>query len=148
MRRLLSMILASCTWFCTADSCEYCFISEHGYVFDMNRTLIRLDSRLQLFSGLTNSSSLNDNVTTRYLTTFLTVNVAAGRWGYTLSLPYVYRAQRNTIVGSPSLHFEHAGRVVSTVDSSALETQSSTGLGDASAIDERFRLATGVQVSL
>jgi hypothetical protein len=117
-----------------ARSCEYCFISEHGYVFDMNRTLVRLDSRLQLFSGLTNSASLTDDVTTRYLTTNLTVNFASGRWGYTLSLPYVSRTQRNTYVGSPSLHYEHTGRVVSTVDSSSLETQSVAGLGDASAI--------------
>jgi hypothetical protein len=62
-----------------ATACEYCFISEHGYVFDMNRTLIRFDSRLQSFSGLTNSSSPTDDVSTQYITSWITVNYATGR---------------------------------------------------------------------
>ncbi len=118
----------------SATACEYCFISEHGYVFDINRTLIRLDTRLQSFSGLTNSSSLNDDVTTQYVTSFFTLNYAAGRWGYTLAVPFVYRFQRNTYVGTPSLHYEHVGRVVSTLDSSSLESNTTRGLGDASAL--------------
>lgn len=117
-----------------ARSCEYCFISEHGYVFDLNRTLIRLDSRLQLFSGLTNRSSPLDEVSTKYLTTFLTANYASGRWGLTFIVPYVYRTQRNTFTGTYSLHYEHVGRVVSTVDSSSLETETTRGVGDVSAL--------------
>jgi len=118
----------------TAGACEYCFISEHGYVFDINRTLIRFDTRLQSFSGLTNSSSLNDDVNTQYVTSFFTLNYATGRWGWTLAVPFVYRFQRNTYVGTPSLHYEHVGRVVSTIDSSSLESNSTRGLGDASAL--------------
>jgi len=124
-----------------ARSCEYCFISEHGYVFDMNRTLIRLDSRLQLFSGLTNSSSPLDEVSTKYLTTFLSANYASGRWGVTVIVPYVYRSQRNTYTGAYSLHYEHVGRVVSTVDSSSLETQTTRGLGDVSVLGRYALLA-------
>lgn len=115
-------------------SCEYCFISEHGYVFDLNRTMLRLDSRLQVYSGLTNSSSPLDEVSTKYLTTFLTVNYASGRWGLTFIAPYVYRTQRNTYTGDYSLHYEHVGRVVSTLDSSSIETQTTRGLGDVSAL--------------
>ncbi|HMK38961.1 MAG TPA: hypothetical protein VK569_06445 [Bacteroidota bacterium] len=118
----------------TARSCEYCFISEHGYVFDMNRTLIRLDTRYQSFSGLTNSSSTTDNVSTQYVTSFLTLNYATGRWGYTLAVPFVYRHQENTFTGTNSLHYEHVGRVVSTIDSSSLESHSVRGVGDISAL--------------
>jgi hypothetical protein len=117
-----------------ATACEYCFISEHGYVFDMNRTLIRFDSRLQSFSGLTNSSSPTDDVSTQYITSWITVNYATGRWGYTLAVPFVYRFQRNTFTGTPSLHYEHVGRVVSTVDSSSLESHSVRGIGDVSTL--------------
>jgi hypothetical protein len=117
-----------------ATACEYCFIGEHGYVFDINRTLIRFDTRLQSFSGLTNSASPTDDVATQYITSFLTVNYATGRWGYTLAVPFVYRFQRNTFTGTPSLHYEHVGRVVSTVDSSSLESHSVRGIGDASAL--------------
>jgi hypothetical protein len=115
----------------TAKSCEYCFISEHGYVFDMNRTLIRLDSRFQSFSGLTKSPTSADDVTATYTTMQFTINYASGSWGYTVSLPYVYRFQKNTYVGAPALHYEHLGREVSTVDSSSVETQSARGIGDA-----------------
>jgi len=117
-----------------ARSCEYCFISEHGYVFDLNRTMLRLDSRLQSYSGLTNSSSPLDEVQTRYLTTYLTVNYASGSWGMTFIAPYVYRTQRNTYTGTYSLHYEHVGRVVPPIDSSAIETQTTRGLGDVSVL--------------
>jgi hypothetical protein len=130
MRKLSFLLLALTLAYTQARSCEYCFISEHGYVFDMNRTLIRLDMRLQVFSGLTNSASLTDQVSTRYLSTFLTVNYATGRWGFTAVLPYVYRTQQNSFTGSPSLHYAHIGRVVSAVDSASLESQTGRGLGD------------------
>jgi len=131
---VLAVIVAVALLHEVATSCEYCFISEHGYVFDMNRTMLRLDSRLQSYSGLTNSSSPLDEVSTKYLTTFFTLNYASGRWGFTVIAPYVYRTQRNTYTGTSSLHYEHAGRVVPTIDSSAIETQTTRGLGDVSAL--------------
>jgi hypothetical protein len=134
MKKMALMAVLSFLVQVHATACEYCFISEHGYVFDINRTLIRFDTRLQSFSGLTNSASPTDDVSTQYITSFLTVNYATGRWGYTLALPLVYRYQRNTYVGTPSLHYEHIGRVVSTVDSSSLESHSVRGVGDASAL--------------
>jgi hypothetical protein len=117
-----------------AAGCDYCFISEHGYTFDLNRTMIRLDSRVQVFSGLTNSRTLVDEVNTRYVSTIVTANYASGRWGVTVALPYVYREQVNSFVGSPSLHYEHLGRQVSTVDSSSLEAQTTRGIGDMTAM--------------
>jgi hypothetical protein len=134
MKKMLLVVIISFIVQDTARPCEYCFISEHGYVFDMNRTLIRFDSRLQSFSGLTNSSSPTDDVSTQYVTTFFTVNYATGRWGYTLAVPFVYRFQRNTFTGTSSLHFQHLGRVVSTIDSSSLESHSVRGIGDATAL--------------
>jgi hypothetical protein len=129
----------------TASPCEYCYISEHGYVFDMNRTLIRVDIRLQAFSGLTNSASLNDEVFTRYVTTFLTTNYATGRWGFTLAVPYVYRFQRNSFTGTTALHYEHVGRIVSTIDSASLESHSVRGFGDAMALVRYAVLAVSDQ---
>ena len=117
-----------------ARACEYCFISEHGYVFDMNRTLLRLDTRYQSFSGLTNTSRLNDDVSTQYVTTVFTANYATGRWGVTLTVPFVYRFQRNSFTGTNALHYQHFGRVVSTIDSSSLESHAVRGFGDASAL--------------
>jgi hypothetical protein len=134
MRYLLTAILAAFLLSSVARSCEYCFISEHGYVFDLNRTLLRFDTRYQIFAGLTNSSSPTDEVSTKYVTSFLTANYAAGRWGCTLILPYIYRTQVNTYTGTYSLHYEHEGRVVSSVDSSSLETETTRGFGDASAL--------------
>lgn len=126
---ILATVLHQMAW-----PCEYCFISEHGYVFDMNRTVLRFDTRLQSFSGLTNSLSLTDNVSTRYVTTFFTVNYASGRWGCTIALPLVYRYQRSTFTGTSSLHYQHVGRIVSTIDSTSLESNSVGGLGDATAL--------------
>ena len=134
MKKMLLAVIISILFQDTARPCEYCFISEHGYVFDMNRTLIRFDSRLQSFSGLTNSSSPTDDVSTQYITSWITVNYATGRWGYTLAVPFVYRYQRNTFTGTSSLHYEHIGRVISTVDSSSLESHSVRGIGDVSAL--------------
>ena len=134
MKKMILMAVLSFLVQVHATACEYCFIGEHGYVFDINRTLIRFDTRLQSFSGLTNSASPTDDVATQYITSFLTVNYATGRWGYTLAVPFVYRFQRNTFTGTPSLHYEHVGRVVSTVDSSSLESHSVRGIGDASAL--------------
>ncbi|HXX62515.1 MAG TPA: hypothetical protein VEO56_01855, partial [Bacteroidota bacterium] len=133
-RAVLAVIVALAMSHDIARSCEYCFISEHGYVFDPNRTMLRFDSRLQSYSGLTNSSSPLDEGETKYLTTFLTVNYASGRWGMTFIAPYVYRTQRNTYTGTYSLHYEHVGRIVPPVDSSAIETQTTRGLGDISAL--------------
>jgi hypothetical protein len=117
-----------------AYACEYCFLSEHGYVFDMNRTLIRVDSRLQSFSGLTGSYALTDEVTTKYVSTFFSVNYATGQWGFTASVPFVYRFQRNTFTGSPALHYQHLNRPVSTIDSASLESNSVRGFGDMTAL--------------
>jgi hypothetical protein len=100
----------------------------------MNRTLIRIDSRLQSFSGLTGSSTLTDEVTTKYVSMFLSANYATGRWGFTVSLPFIYRFQRNSFTGTPSLHYQHLNRPVSTVDSSSLESNSVRGIGDGTAL--------------
>jgi len=134
MKNVLFVAVISILLHGTARPCEYCFISEHGYVFDINRTLIRIDTRVQSFSGLTNSASLRDDLRTTYVTTFFTTNYATGRWGFTLAVPYVYRFQQNTFTGTPSLHYEHVGRVVSTIDSSSLESHSVRGIGDATAL--------------
>ncbi len=134
MKKRIVAVMLSVFVYGAARPCEYCFISEHGYVFDMNRTLIRFDSRYQSYAGLTNSSSPTDDVSTHYLTSFLTVNYATGRWGFTLAVPFVYRTQTNTFTGTESLHYEHVGRVVSTVDSSSLESHTVRGLGDVSAL--------------
>jgi hypothetical protein len=134
MRRVLPLVFMVFLMWDSARPCEYCFISEHGYVFDMNRTQIRLDTRYQSFSGLTNSRSLTDEVSTSYVTVFSSANFATGRWGFTFALPFVYRTQTNTFTGTPALHYQHTNRSVSTVDSSSLETQSVRGVGDATAL--------------
>jgi hypothetical protein len=46
----------------------------------------------------------------------------------------VYRKQVNTFTGSPSLHYGHVGRQVSTIDSSSLETHTTRGIGDGTAL--------------
>jgi hypothetical protein len=134
MKRILLTGMALVVFSGAARSCEYCFISEHGYVFAINRTLIRVDSRFQSFSGLTNSPASVDNVTAAYTTILFTVNYATGQWGYTFAVPYDYRLQRNTYIGAPVLHLEHVGREVPPADSSSIETQRARGVGDAMAL--------------
>ncbi|HUI63540.1 MAG TPA: hypothetical protein VL126_01770 [Bacteroidota bacterium] len=134
MKNLLVAVLVAFTMSSIAKACEYCFLAEHGYIFSMNQTSVFVDTRYQYFSGLTQGTSYNDQAQAYFLSAYTTIAYARERWGFTLSVPYVHRIQENTYIGSPSLHFEHIGRQVSSADSTSVERNAVEGIGDMSAL--------------
>jgi len=109
--------------------CEYCFVTQHGYVYDLNRTSLRIDSRYQFFSGL--ETPTIDRVRSVHSSTFFTVSYSADVWGITLAVPFIYRTQENTFDGSSTLHYNHSNRPqITGVAPSIVERNIARGIGD------------------
>jgi hypothetical protein len=95
----------------------------------VNRSSIRIDSRLQYYGGLEIPST--DQIRSTHTSTFLSYSFSSGSWGATIAIPYIYKTQENTFDGSSVLHFHHTNRTAETGTSpSIIESVSSSGLGD------------------